>query len=127
LGRGSGLESDIRAPRTRPRRSLGVRPIADASHSEDRGAELHRLAGELESDPARAEACFAQALAVARRQRAKAWELRAALGLGGLLRRLGRFDEARALVAAVLATFQEGFEAPDLRQARAFLATDRAA
>jgi hypothetical protein len=90
-------------------------------------AELHRLAGELESDPARAEACFAQALAVARRQRAKAWELRAALGLGGLLRRLGRFDEARALVAAVLATFQEGFEAPDLRQARAFLATDRAA
>lgn len=89
-------------------------------------AELHRLKGELllartPADTAAAEACFEQALAVARRQGALSLELRAAMSLAQLQRRRGEHDAARDLVAPICERFEEGFETADMRRARAFL------
>jgi tetratricopeptide (TPR) repeat protein len=84
-------------------------------------AELHRLDGELRPDAAEAEACFQKALALARCQHAKSWELRAALSLGELWRQQGKVDEARAIVSETYAWFTEGFDSPDLKRARDFL------
>ena len=86
-------------------------------------AELHRLRGELllalpEPDPAEAEACFRRALAVAREQGARMWELRAATSLARLWRDQGRHAEARDLLAPVYGWFTEGFDTPDLQEAR---------
>jgi predicted ATPase len=88
--------------------------------------ELHRLKGEflLALDPenhAEAEACFCQAIAIARRQQAKSLELRATMSLARLWQRHGRRDEARAELAAVYGTFTEGFTTPDLVDAAALL------
>jgi predicted ATPase/tRNA A-37 threonylcarbamoyl transferase component Bud32 len=88
-------------------------------------AELHRLQGELLLRSAaggplpgeEAEACFRQALAVARRQGAKSFELRAAMSLARLFQRQGRASEAFPQLAEVLGWFTEGLDTPDLRDA----------
>jgi class 3 adenylate cyclase/predicted ATPase len=90
-------------------------------------AELHRLRGELlllRASPAKdeAEACFHEALAMARRQEAKSLELRAATSLARLWQRQGNRAEARDLLADVYGWFSEGFETRDLREAQALLA-----
>jgi len=92
------------------------------------GAELHRLQGELllaeageRQQVQEAEACFHQALDVARRQQAKSWELRAAMSLSRLWQQQGKRDEARELLAPVYAWFTEGFETVDLQEAKALL------
>lgn len=87
-------------------------------------AELSRLRGELERDrnPEAAEAAFNEALAVARRQGALAFELRAAMGLAGLFESQGREEEARRALAPVYGRFAEGFDTPDLCEAREILA-----
>jgi predicted ATPase len=82
--------------------------------------ELHRLKGELlvhAPDQREAEACFHHALDVARRQEAKSLELRAAMSLARLSRRLGRPGAARGLLAEIYGWFTEGFQTPDLRAA----------
>jgi predicted ATPase len=89
-------------------------------------AELHRLKGELllaeaPDKASGAEDCFRQAIATARRQKSRAWELRATMSLARLWRRQGRRDEASATLAAVYGTFTEGFTTPDLVDAAAFL------
>jgi predicted ATPase len=89
-------------------------------------AELHRLRGELllavpERDTNAAEACFRRALAVARGQGARMWELRAATSLARLLRDRGTPAEARDLLAPVYGWFTEGFDLPDLRNAKELL------
>jgi class 3 adenylate cyclase/predicted ATPase len=89
-------------------------------------AELHRIAGEIalmspERDAAKAEAYFERALAVARAQQAKSWELRAAMSLARLWRDQGKRDEARNLLAPVYGWFTEGFDTLDLKQAKALL------
>jgi hypothetical protein len=71
--------------------------------------------------PAEAEAWLQQALDVARRQEAKALELRAAMSLGRLWQQQGKQAEARALLAPVYSWFTEGFDTPDLQGARALL------
>jgi adenylate cyclase len=58
---------------------------------------------------------------VARRQGTKSLELRSALSLGRLLRRLGRTTEAAAVVAESYGRIMEGFDTPDVQDARAFL------
>jgi predicted ATPase len=68
-----------------------------------------------------AEACFQQALAVARRQQAKALELRAALSLSRLWQRQGQREEPRQLLAEVYGWFTEGFDTPDLQEAKALV------
>jgi predicted ATPase len=68
-----------------------------------------------------AEACFQQALAVARHQQARAWELPAALSLSYLWQRQGKHIAARELLAPVYDWFTEGFDTPDLQEAWALL------
>jgi predicted ATPase len=89
-------------------------------------AEVHRVAGEIalmspERDAAKAEACFERALATAREQQAKSWELRAAMSMARLWRDQGKRDEARELLAPVSGWFTEGFNARDLQEAKALL------
>jgi class 3 adenylate cyclase/predicted ATPase len=89
-------------------------------------AELLRLRGELllakpMPDPIAAERSLVEALEAARRQRARMWELRAATTLAQHRRDQGRAREARDLLAPVYGWFTEGFDAPDLQEAKAML------
>jgi len=89
-------------------------------------AEVNRTGGEIallspEPDAAKAEAHFERALAVARAQQAKSWELRAAMSMARLWRDQGRRDEARELLAPVYGWFTEGFDTRDLKEAKALL------
>jgi predicted ATPase len=86
-------------------------------------AELHRLDGEfrLGFDEAEAEACFQRAIAVARTQQAKSFELRAATSLARLWQRRRQRAKARDLLAPVYDWFTEGFDTADLKEAKALL------
>jgi predicted ATPase/DNA-binding winged helix-turn-helix (wHTH) protein len=89
-------------------------------------AEAYRLQGALllrHAVPAmaQAEACFQQAIAVARGQQAKSWELRAAISLSRLWQQQDRRDEARALLAPIYDWFTEGFDTADLQEAKALM------
>jgi predicted ATPase len=106
--------------------------FADALHRVERTgerwfeAELHRLKGEVllgGSEPpfANAEAEFYRALAIAREQGAKFWELRAATSLARLWSDQRRNEDARNLLAPVYNWFTEGLDTPDLAAARGLL------
>jgi predicted ATPase len=90
-------------------------------------AELHRLQGELllihamGGGGAEAEACFHQALDIARRHQAKSWELRAAMSLSRLWQQQGKRDEAHELLAPIYGWFTEGFDTADLQEAKALI------
>ena len=89
-------------------------------------AELHRLKGELllihpEGTVAEAAQCFHDAIEIARRQSAKSWELRATISLARLLTNQGCRDEARTMLAEIYNWFTEGFDTPDLKDAKALL------
>src|SRR6266567_3494248 len=89
-------------------------------------AEVSRLRGVLllrqtGTSQAEAEACFQQALDVARRQQAKSWELRAAMSLSRLWQRQGKRQEAHDVLAPVYHWFTEGFDTADLQDAKALL------
>ena len=84
------------------------------------------MAGEIallsrEVDVAKAETHFEQALAVAREQQAKSWELRAAMSLARLWRDQGKVQQPRELLAPVYGWFTEGFHTRDLKEAKALL------
>jgi predicted ATPase len=99
-------------------------------------AEVHRLRGEVAlrklqrsgrnkrttDASAEAEACFRQAIEVARRQRAKSLELRAALCLARVWKQQNKRRQTRDMLGEIYAWFTEGFETTDLRDARALLA-----
>ena len=72
-------------------------------------------------DAAKAQVYFEHALAVARQQKAKSWELRAAMSLARLWRDQGKVSEARELLAPVYGWFTEGFDTRDLKEAKALL------
>jgi predicted ATPase len=89
-------------------------------------ADIHRIAGDIalmspDPDAVKAEAYFERALAVARQQQAKSWELRAAMSMARLWRDQGKRDEARDLLAPVYGWFTEGFDTLDLKEAKALL------
>jgi predicted ATPase len=89
-------------------------------------AEIHRVRGvvllrQTVTQPEEAETCFQQALAVARRQQAKSWELRAATSLARLWQQQGKRQEAYDLLAPVYGWFTEGFDTADLHEAKALL------
>ena len=89
-------------------------------------AEVHRMAGEIalrspQPDAAKAEAYFERALAVARAQQAKSWELRAAMSMARLWRDQVEPQQARELLAPVYGWFTEGFDTLDLKEAKALL------
>ena len=89
-------------------------------------AELYRLQGELvmalaaDKQP-EAEACFQQALTVARQQEAKWLELRAAMSLARLWQQQGKRTDAYDLLAPIYGWFTEGFDTADLQEAKALL------
>ena len=115
--------------------ALLAEALAHAHHTGESWteAELHRLKGELllqvgvqgsesgilsldtglQTRDAEAEACFQQALAIARRQQAKSWELRAAMSLARLWQQRGKRAEAYALLAPIYRWFTEGFDTAD--------------
>lgn len=125
----------------------GLNVLAEAlAQADNRGehfyeAELHRLKGELllesqvqgpksqasgprllASDPqSAAEACFRQAIDIARRQSAKSLELRASTSLARLLHRQGKNAEAHYILAPIYGWFTEGFDTTDLQEARGLL------
>ena len=89
-------------------------------------AELYRLRGKLLlqqriAQAEEAEACFQQALAVARGEQAKSWELRAATSLARLWQQQGKRAAAHELLAPVYGWFTEGFDTVDLQEAKALL------
>ena len=89
-------------------------------------ADIHRTAGEIalmssKPDAAKAQAHFERALEVARAQRARSWELRAAMSLARLRRDQGKRADAHDLLAPLCGWFNEGFETRDLREAKALL------
>jgi tetratricopeptide (TPR) repeat protein len=88
-------------------------------------AEIHRLHAEvlrIQGDPAQeSEDHLGAALEVARQQGARLWELRAATSLARLRQDQGRGAEAHSLLAQVYDCFSEGFDLPDLVEARALL------
>jgi predicted ATPase/class 3 adenylate cyclase len=88
-------------------------------------ADLYRLRGEAllagAGTASDAEAALQQAIAVARRQNAKSWELRAATSLARLRQQQGRNTEARDLLAPVYGWFTEGFDTADLKEAKTLL------
>jgi predicted ATPase len=65
--------------------------------------------------------CFERALAIARKQQARSWELRAATSMARLWRDQGKRDEARELLVPVHGWFTEGFDTRDLKEAKALL------
>jgi predicted ATPase len=96
----------------------------EASGRGDLLAEAYWLQGELllrqaTPDTAQAAACFQQALAIARRQQEKSWELRAALSLSRLWQQQGKRTKARELLAPIYGWFTEGFDTVDLQEAKA--------
>jgi predicted ATPase len=88
--------------------------------------DIHRTAGEIAlmspaPDVAKAQAHFERAIAIARAQKAKSWELRAAMSTARLWRAQGKRDEARQLLAPVYGWFTEGFDTLDLKEAKTLL------
>jgi TOMM system kinase/cyclase fusion protein len=108
--------------------TLAAKGLGAAHDKEERrwDAELYRLKGELllarpvEQDT-EAETCFHQALAIARRQQAKSWELRAAMSLSRLWQQQGKQAQAYDLLAPIYSWFTEGFATADLQEAKALL------
>jgi predicted ATPase len=111
---------------------IGLRVLAEATTlmatTDERlwEAARYRLQGELllhlpHPDVPQAEACFHQALAVARAQQARALELRAAISLSRLWLQQGRPDAACQLLTPIYSWFTEGFDTADLQEAKALL------
>jgi predicted ATPase len=89
-------------------------------------AETNRIAGEIalmspDRNAEKAHEYYDRALAVARQQEAKSWELRATMSLARLWRDQGKVQQARELLAPVYGWFTEGFETRDLKEAKALL------
>ncbi len=89
-------------------------------------AELYRVKGALillqaPGATSTAESAFRQAVAIARRQGAKSWELRATMSLTRLLEAQGKRDEARSMLGEIYGWFTEGFDTADLKNAKALL------
>jgi predicted ATPase len=89
-------------------------------------AELNRHKAQLllrQGQSEAAEELYRKALSIAQEQAARLWELRVAVSLARLRRDQGRHPEARDLLAPVYGWFTEGFDTPDLKEAKALLDT----
>jgi predicted ATPase len=113
----------------RPNKQANLITAMETAGDQHCKAEVYRLQGELlqrvEDRAQRAdvtpEACFRQALDIARRQEAKSFELRAAISLARLWRQQDKRREAYDLLAPVYGWFSEGFDTADLKDAKVLL------
>jgi tetratricopeptide (TPR) repeat protein len=99
--------------------------LAEAQRNAE--AEFHRVRGEVmllkvPHDEAAAQRSFRTSIEVARTQEARLYELRTTVSLARLLDRQGKRNEARATLAEIYGWFTEGFDARDLKDAKALLA-----
>jgi predicted ATPase len=126
----SGLLADayMKAGQTVEGINVATEALATAQRTECRyyEAELHRIKGELlltqtAADEQQAEACFQNALKIARSQSAKSLELRASMSLSRLWQGQGKKEEARTLLSEIYGWFTEGFDTADLKIAKALL------
>jgi tetratricopeptide (TPR) repeat protein len=87
--------------------------------------EFHRIKGELlllqGGASEEAQVCFQRAIEIARRLKAKFWELRATMSLCRLLQKQGERDQARRMLAEIYDWFTEGFDTPELQEAKSLL------
>jgi class 3 adenylate cyclase/tetratricopeptide (TPR) repeat protein len=139
-GLGGLLEGGARVETTRTMVSLAAAQeragaIADALESIEQALQANpyqlverpetlRLRGELrliQGQIEQAEAGFREAIALARKMGAKAWELRATMSLARLLDQQDKRGEARAMLAEIYGWFTEGFDTADLKDAKALL------
>ena len=125
-----GLTAEIQAGLGRLPEALETidRAIALADDRLERAfePELHRIRGELlllrpDADVVEAETVFRRSIDIARSQGAWSWQLRAAMSLARLLEQHGRVEEARGSLGEIYASFTEGFDTGDLREAKALL------
>jgi predicted ATPase len=103
---------------------LEAAQIIETTDERESEAPLHRVRGDLLSstgDRTGAERNYRQAIAVAERQSAKLFQLRASTSLARLWRDQGKCVEARDLLSPIYHWFTEGFDAPDLKDAKALL------
>ena len=101
--------------------------VADKHEEREHEAEIHRLKGELllmqdDFNTADAQKCFEKAIEIARQRRAKSLELRATVSLASVIAQQGRRNEAQRMLADIYNWFTEGFDTPDLKDAKALLA-----
>ena len=101
-------------------------PFIERSGQRYYEAELHRLKGEMlmgldSSNAAQAEQSLRTAIEISRKQHAKSWELRAITSLARLLAKQHKRDEARMMLAQIYNWFTEGFDTPDLKDAKVLL------
>ncbi len=125
----SYLKADIHGKMGQIDEGLEMLTMAEAAIENTKqlflGPEVHRLRGELRrrrGDPeADVEAEFQRAIELAKKQEARSLELRAAMSLVRLMQSQGRSEEAHQKLSSVYDWFSEGFETPDLQEARALL------
>jgi tetratricopeptide (TPR) repeat protein len=118
---------------TAGRRAEGLAAIAEALARVERSgeryyeAEIWRIKGELllkaaaSNAQVEAERCYHRAIRIAAQQHAKMWELRATKALARLWQRQGKTAAARQMLAEIYGWFTEGFDAADLKDAKALL------
>jgi adenylate cyclase len=119
-------ETCAKAGQTQEALSVVDTALAEAETKELLGETwIHRIKGDLllarGAGSAQAEACYNRALALARRTNAKGSELQAAMSLARLWQREGRRAEAHELLSEIHGWFTEGFDTPDLREAKSLL------
>jgi predicted ATPase len=125
----SSLLAEAYGEASQPEEGLRLLAEVDSTRQKSWAAELHRVRGELLLrhgardlvNQAEAERCFRQALTIAIGQKAKSLELRAAMSLSRLWLRQTRRADARLLLGEIFGWFTEGFDTPDLRDAKMLL------
>jgi len=75
----------------------------------------------MSSPQAEAEECFLKAIEIAKKQRAKMWELRASVSLARLWQQQSKKEQARQMLAAIYNWFTEGFDTKDLQEAKGLI------
>jgi len=101
-----------------------ARRLADETTDRCYQAETARLTADVLAamgNPAAAEACYREAIAIAQQQSARLWELRAATSLAWLWRDQGKRTAAQELLTPLYSWFTEGFDTPVLQDAKALL------
>ena len=117
------VEAQVRSGAIAEARAVLEEGLAASSEERIEKSALLHLRAELlarEGSP-EAEASFREAIALARRQGAKMYELRATTSLARWLTKGGRVAEARRMLARLYASFTEGFDTRDLVEAKALL------